>query len=88
VWHAIWWIDLKHQFQFEQYQYCKKCGLPQGDFTPLTYPIFKPGTNIDCPFDDFAAVLIWHIIHTDDIWKQACTAFSGLKANIPLNLLI
>ena len=82
--HAIGWIQLKHQLWFEQYQYCWKCGLPQGDFTPVTHPIFKPGTLLECPFDDLVALLIRHIIHTEDVWKKACSAFIGLREKMSL----
>jgi len=82
--HAIGWIDLKRKFKFEKYRYCWKCGLPQGEFILPTHPTFKAGTALKCPFDDLVAVLIWFIIHTDDIWKRACPAFPSLQANMPL----
>jgi superfamily II DNA helicase RecQ len=81
--HAVGWIQLKRQFHFEKFHYCWRCGLPQGDFTPVTHPIFKPGTMISCPFDDLVILLIWHIIHTEDIWEKACLEFAGLTNNMP-----
>ena len=75
---------MKKELQFDLYKYCWSCGLPQGDCTPVTHPIFKPGVIVDCPFDDLAALLIWHIIHTDDIWKKACSTFIGIKKDMPL----
>lgn len=86
--HAIGWIRLKRELQFEKYQYCWSCGLPQGDSTPVTHPVFKPGFIVDCPFDDLVALLIWHIIHTEDIWKKACSTFIGLKDKMPLTDII
>lgn len=83
--HAIGWIQLKKQFTFEKYQYCWRCGLPQGDFAPATHPIFKPGVPHKCPFDDLVALLIWYIIHTEDIWKLACSAFTELKGQMSLD---
>lgn len=88
VQHAIGWIQLKCQFQFQKFQYCWRCGLPQGDFTPVTHPIFKPGTIITCPFDDLVAVLIWYIIHTEEVWKKACSAFPGLMVTMSLDDII
>jgi hypothetical protein len=69
---------------FDNFQYCWKCGLPQGDFTPVTHPVFKTGVVLDCPFDDLTALLMWHIIHTKDVWKKACTVFPRLEERIPL----
>lgn len=84
VQHAIGWIQLKRQLKFEKYQYCWKCGLPQGDFTPVTHPIFKPGTVLECPFDDLVALLLWHIINTEDVWKKACSTFTGITKHMSL----
>ena len=82
--HALGWITFKKRFRFEQYRYCYKCGLPQGDFTPSTHPTFKAGTHINCPFDDLVVLLIWFIIHTEDIWRKACSVFSGITATMSL----
>lgn len=51
---------------------------------PVTHPIFKSGTMINCPFDDLVVLLIWHIIHTEDIWKKACCTFTGITNNMAL----
>lgn len=85
--HGIGWIKLKKKFVFENYQYCWKCGLPQGESTPATHPIFKRSVILECPFDDLAILLIWYIIHTEDVWKKACLAFPELKRTMPLEEL-
>jgi helicase-like protein len=85
VHHAIGWIQLKRKFQFEKYKYCWKCGLPQGEFNPATHPTFKSGTTLKCPFDDLVALLIWFIIHTEEVWEKACSAFPCLQKNMPLD---
>lgn len=82
--HAIGWIQLKKEFRFEKYKYCWKCGLPQGEFSLATHPKFKSGTVMKCPFDDMIALLMWHIINTEEIWDKACTVFSGLKQKMNL----
>jgi hypothetical protein len=86
--HGIGWIDMKHKLQFEKFQYCWKCGLPQGDLTPVTHPTFKPGVVMDCPFDDLVVLLIWHVIHMEDIWTRACSTFNGLSKHMPLNDIV
>jgi hypothetical protein len=83
--HAIGWIQLKRQFQFEKFKYCWKCGLPQGEFNPATHPSFKSGVILTCPFDDLVALLMWFIIHTDDVWKKACSAFPEIKETMSLD---
>lgn len=85
VHHAIGWINLKKKFHFEKYQYCWKCGLPQGDFSLATHPTFKSGTVLKCPFDDLVALVIWYIINTDDVWRGACTVFPGIKKKMTLD---
>jgi hypothetical protein len=81
--HAIGWIKLKKRFVFENYQYCWKCGLPQGESTPATHPIFKRSVILECPFDDLVILLIWYILHTEDVWRRACLAFPELKRTMP-----
>lgn len=88
VHHALGWIKMKKEFQFEKYKYCWKCGLPQGEFIPSTHPTFKSGIILKCPFDDLVALLIWYIINTEDIWKRACSAFTGIKKNMSLEGII
>jgi hypothetical protein len=82
--HGFGWINLKRKFLFEKYHYCWKCGLPQREFCLTTHPKFKAGTSLKCPFDDLIAVLIWHIINTEEIWKRACSIFSGLNSGMSL----
>jgi len=84
VGHALGWIDLKKKFRFPKFQYCWKCGLPQGEYTLSTHSSFKMGASIKCPFDDLVVLLIWYILHTKDIWKKACSAFPGIHANMSL----
>ena len=86
--HGIGWIDMKHKLKFEQFQYCWKCGLPQGDLTPVTHPTFKPGGVLDCPSDNLVVFLIWHVIHMEDVWMRACSTFNGLSKHMPLTSLI
>lgn len=88
VHHAIGWIQMKRAFRYEKYKYCWKCGLPQGELNPATHPTFKPGVVLKCPFDDLVALLIWYIINTEDVWKRACSAFSGLKTDMSLDGII
>lgn len=82
--HGFGWIQLKKQFLYEKYQYCWKCGLPQGEFSLTTHPVFRPRTILICPFNDLIVLLIWHIIHTEEIWKRACNSFSGIEHNSSL----
>ena len=84
VHHGIGWIDLKKKFKFQKYQYCWRCGLPQGEFAPATHPSFKAGVTMICPFDDLVVLLIWHIINTEDVWKRACSVFPALKGTMHL----
>jgi Helicase conserved C-terminal domain len=84
VHHAIGWIKMKRQFRFEKFKYCWRCGLPQGDFAPATHPTFKVGDILKCPFDDLVALIIWYIINTEDVWKRACSFFTGLKSTMSL----
>jgi hypothetical protein len=88
VHHALGWIKLKKEFRFQRYQYCWKCGLPQGEFIPATHPTFKSGTIMHCPFDDLVALLIWYIINTEDVWRRACSAFPGIKTKMSLEEII
>jgi len=85
VHHAIGWIQMKRQFHFEKYCYCWRCGLPQGEFSLATHPIFKSGVILKCPFDDLVVLLIWYIINTEDIWKKACSFFPGIKKKMSLD---
>jgi Helicase conserved C-terminal domain len=82
--HGFGWIQLKKKFKYEKYHYCWKCGLPQGKFALATHPVFRTGTVLNCPFDDLIALLIWHIIHTEDIWTRACASFLGIESNMSL----
>lgn len=82
--HAIGWIDLKKKFRFENYKYCWRCGLPQGDFSLATHPTFRMGVILKCPFDDLVVLLIWYIIHTEEVWNQACIAFPDLTSGMSM----
>jgi hypothetical protein len=82
--HALGWIKLKKVFRFQRFRYCWKCGLPQGEFTPSTHPTFKAGTHLKCPFDDLVVLMVWYIIHTEDVWKRACSVFSGIQSTMSL----
>lgn len=86
--HGFGWIDMKRKFRFQKFKYCWKCGLPQGNFTPSTHPTFKPGSVLECPFDDLVALLIWYIINTDIIWKRACSVFPGITTTMSLDGII
>lgn len=85
VHHAIGWIEMKKEFKFERYQYCWRCGLPQGEFALPTHPNFKPGLKMNCPFDDLVILLIWFIINTEDMWGKACSAFPTLRSTMHLS---
>jgi len=86
---AVGWInELKRKLQFARYKYCWKCGLPQGDMMPSSHPTFKKGIQVNCPFDDLVAVLLWYIVHDKDIWKQACEAFPALHVGMPLKDIV
>jgi hypothetical protein len=83
--HGVGWIDnLKRKFGFRKYQYCWTCGLPQGEFIPATHPPFKKGSIMQCPFEDLVAVILWFIIHDEDMWMKACKAFPALKPHMPV----
>ena len=86
--HGYGWIEFKKKLQLQKYHYCWKCGLPQGRFAPATHPIFKKGTALICPFNDLVALLIWHIIHTEEIWNKACASFTGIEPNMSLENII
>ena len=88
VHHALGWINMKRKFRYAKFCYCWMCGLPQGEFTLSTHPTFKPGTKMQCPFDDLVALLIWYIINTDDIWKKACSVFPGIQQKMSLDDII
>jgi hypothetical protein len=76
---AMGWFDLKKNFNFKaKYSHCYRCGLPQGDFLPSTHPEFVPGRHMECPFQDFTAVLAWYVFIHMDVFLEACKFFQGL----------
>lgn len=76
------WLPFKKMLKFRRYKYCWKCGLPQEEFLPRSHPIFKKDIPMVCPFEDFAAVLLWHIRYHPATWESARTAFPELALDI------
>jgi hypothetical protein len=83
--HAIGWIAFKKKLEFKRYKYCYYCGTPQeSGYQPTAHPIFKPGEKINCPMEDFAVLLIWHIRHDKLMWAKAVKQFwaQGLSFSV------
>lgn len=78
--HAFGWIDqCKKILKIATFKYCHQCGLPQGDLMPSTHATFKRGETMRCVFDDLVAVLVWYIIHDENVLRKACEEFPALK---------
>jgi hypothetical protein len=76
-----WW-GLKKMLHFQSYEYCFRCGLPQGDYMPTSHPPFMKGRRLECPLEDFVAVLCWFVFTNASTYKAARQAFPGLKSKM------
>ena len=71
------WLDFKKSIwkSLGKYIYCYNCGLPQGKLLPTSHPAFKQGVSVQCPLNDFAFLVLWHIYHHEETWAEACLEF-------------
>jgi hypothetical protein len=72
--HGYGWLDFKKKMvgKLKKYGYCHNCGLPQGKFLPSSHPGFLQGKVLQCPLNDFSALVLWHIYHDCETWRVAC----------------
>jgi hypothetical protein len=71
-------MAFKKLYKLGGYLYCWKCGLPQGEFLPSSYPLFRKGQKMQCQLDDLVVTLLWFIRHDKLLWVTACRAFPSL----------
>ena len=71
------WIDFKKLMRgpLGRYRYCYNCGLPQGNLLPTSHSSFKQGAGVQCPLNDFAFLVLWHIYYHEETWEEACREF-------------
>jgi len=74
------WMDLKKNIKLTPFEYCYRCGLPQGEFLPIGHPAFERGrARVLCPFEDFVALICWFIFTNPSIYTKAKEAFPELR---------
>lgn len=64
-WHAV-----KKQMKLRPYQYCYRCGFPQGKHAPAQHPAVGRD-HPKCPFEDFTAQVLYFIWHNPQWLRRA-----------------